>query len=230
MSIRAENDPRFSRRFLIMGIVAIGFALWCLKDGLYTYPSGRTKGFEEFKTDFPALFAVPTARAMSVEEFESNADKEHWDAWAHYSHDRGIKVRADIITQFIMAAITGVAGLFLLSIPIRSRGRWIELDDNELRSSWGESFRVDQVESLNKRKWRDKGIAKVTYRENGRKRKFVIDDYKFMRDPTDAILFELEQRIGIEKITGGPPEPIAEDVDSAEDALQPASGDHPDAT
>ncbi len=64
---------------------------------------------------------------------------------------------------------------------------------------------------LNKRRWRDKGIAKIFYRDSARKRRFVLDDLKFMRIPTDAILLELEQRIGIEKIAGGPPEPIPEE-------------------
>ena len=85
-----------------------------------------------------------------------------------------------------------------------------------MRSSWGQSFQFDQVESLDKRKWRNKGIANVVYRDGARKRRFVIDDYKFMREPTDAILYELEQRIGIEKITSGPPEPLPDEhVDDA---------------
>ena len=34
----------------------------------------------------------------------------------------------------------------------------------------------------------------------------MIDDFKFKREPTDEILAELEKRIGVDKITGGPPE------------------------
>ena len=59
---------------------------------------------------------------------------------------------------------------------------------------------------------------------------FVIDDFKFMREPTDQILFELEQRIEIERITNGPPEPWpgeTENVDEAEDAVTPTSVDEP---
>ena len=45
MPIRADNDPRFSRRFLIMGIVAIGFGLWSLYDGMVKYPAQRVTRF-----------------------------------------------------------------------------------------------------------------------------------------------------------------------------------------
>ena len=209
MPIRADNDPRFSRRFLIMGIVAMGFALWSLYDGLVKYPAQRVRGFEEFKVDDKSQFEDPKVRELTVDQFERSADKDH--EWAKYSHERGIKSIPEIFTQYVQAAVAGLAGLFLISIPIRARGRWIEGDESGITSSWGESFHYDQIEQVNKRKWRDKGIAKVTYIDGNRRRQFVIDDFKFKREPTDQILFELEQRIEIERITGGPPEPLPEE-------------------
>jgi len=88
----------------------------------------------------------------------------------------------------------------------RSRGRWIELGKSGLTSSWGQSVAADQVVSLDKTKWRSKGIAVLKYNDGTRARKFVIDDFKFKREPTDRILAELESQIGLHKITGGPPE------------------------
>ena len=66
------------------------------------------------------------------------------------------------------------------------------------------------MESLNKRKWRSKGIAVVTYVSNNRRCKFAIDDYKFERFHTDAILCQLEQHIDPARIENGPPEPVPE--------------------
>lgn len=226
MPIRADNDPRFSRRFLIMGIVAIGFALWSLYDGMVQYPAQRVRGFDEFKSDFKSVFDDPKLSALSVDQFERTADVKH--EWAKYAHDRGIKSIPEIFTQYVQAAVAGIVGLFLLSIPIRSRGRWIEADETGVTSSWGQSFHYDQVEQLNKRRWRDKGIAKVTYVANGRRQLFVIDDFKFMREQADRILFELEQRIEIERITGGPPEPLpGEYVESPADVAYPTPADEP---
>ena len=127
-----------------------------------------------------------------------------------------------------MAVIAAVVGLVLLSIPMRRRGRWIELDESGLRTSRGQSFQFDQVESINKRKWRNKGIAKITYRDGDRKRQFVLDDLKFMREPIDAVLLELEQKIGVEKITGGPPESREEeDAGDSDDFSNPAPAHEP---
>ena len=208
-----------------MGIVAIGFAFWCLKDAIISYPEIRQRGFEEFKAENPKITATDAA------EFEANANKEEHVAWGQYAHEYNIKTGPDIITQYIMAALTGVAGLVLLSIPLRSRGRWIELDDSGVRSSWGQEFHFDQIELINKRKWREKGIAKITYRDGARKRRFVVDDFKFMRGPTDEILFEIEQRVGIEKITGGPPETLAdEQAEHSGDATPTWEGDAPAAS
>lgn len=211
MVIRAENDPRYSRRFLIMGICAVGFALWSLYDGAIRYPAERAQGFEEFRAESKTLAKDPSSKSWSVTDFERLADEDRRLEWNTYAHERGVHSSADVVVQFIMATLAGLVGLLLVSIPLRSRGRWIEASDMGITSSWGESFRFDQVELLNKRKWRDKGIAKVTYRDGNRKRRFVIDDYKFDRHQTDAILYELEQKIGVDKITGGPPETPAEE-------------------
>src|SRR5215213_1562127 len=172
MPIRADNDPRFSRRFLIMGIVAIGFALWSLYDGMVKYPAQRVRGFDEFKSDFKSEFQDPKISALSVDQFERTADDKH--EWAKYAHDRGIKSIPEIFTQYVQAAVAGLVGLFLISIPLRSRGRWIEANESGITSSWGESFQYEQIEQVNKRKWRDKGIAKITYIDGNRRKLFVV--------------------------------------------------------
>ena len=205
-----------------MGIVAIGFALWSLFDGMVKYPAQRVRGFEEFKIDNKSQFEDPKVKALTVDQFERTADEKH--EWAKYSHERGIKSIPEIFTQYVQATVAGLVGIFLISIPLRSRGRWIEANESGITSSWGESFQYNQVEQLNKRRWRDKGIAKVTYIDGNRRKLFVVDDFKFMREQTDAILAELEQRIDVERITGGPPEELAEEyAEVSADADNPPS-------
>jgi hypothetical protein len=167
---------------------------------------------------------------MTVDQFEQKADHDPRLEWAKYMHERGIKSIPEVFTQYVQAAVATLIGLFLLSIPLRSRGRWIEADETGITSSWGQSFRYDEVEEVNKRRWRDKGIAKVTYVAGGRRQLFVIDDFKFVRESTDQILFELEQRIELERITGGPPEPLpgeGEYVEDPGDVATPTSADEP---
>jgi hypothetical protein len=229
MRIRAENDPRYHYKFLFMGVCALGFALYCLYDGFIGYPNMRERGFAEFKEEMaksqtPTMFSDPSRREMTLAEFEVIADPEEARIWETYSHDRGIKSYPDVIMQFVMAAGTGLIGLAFLWGPLRSRGRWIEASDEGITSSWGESFRYDEVEVVNKRAWRKKGIAKITYVSGGSRRTFVLDDFKYKRWATDAILYTLEQRIDQGRLTNGPPESEPEAEGEVAQILAAANG------
>jgi hypothetical protein len=128
MHIRADNDPRYSRKFLIMGLIALGFAVYCLYDGLVGYPSRRVVGFDEFKTDFKTIFA-DQQKTQTLEQFEAEADEKQRHEWETYIESRGIPSGPAVVTQFIMAAGSALIGLFLLSIPLRSR----QMDRNQRR-------------------------------------------------------------------------------------------------
>ena len=43
MPVRAESDSRYYRRFIIMGIAALGFAVFCLYDGTIRYPHRQVR-------------------------------------------------------------------------------------------------------------------------------------------------------------------------------------------
>ena len=208
-----HTDRRFYLRFLLIGLAAFGFALWSLYDGYIAYPAQRE-------------------RALKYIEFEE-ADDE--DGWREYAKEQGWptvspgrpKGEADFIMQYIMASGAGLASLILLTIVLRARHRWIELDGAELTSSWGQTLTCDQITQIDKKRWRDKGIANIKYEQDGRKRRFVIDDFKFVRDDTDAILYEIEGQIEMERIVGGHPElpPGQQTDDAADESADVATSD-----
>ena len=82
-----------------------------------------------------------------------------------------------------------------------------------------DSVELDRIVSIDKKQWKDKGIAKITYEDGGRNRRFVLDNYKFDRHPTTEILRQIEANVGPDKIVGGPPEPAAGQTDG--DAAEP---------
>lgn len=198
MPIRADNDPKFSRRFLFMGIAAIGFSLWCLYDGFIKYPREQKRALV-WEEDFSDPNQPP-------EEWITYAEEQGWSTSIPQQSKTEEAYKTSIVGQYVMAAVAGLVGVYLISIPLRARGRWIESTEDGIASSWGQCFKFDNVVNLEKRQWKNKGIAKVSYVENGRKRRFVIDDYKFDRYKADEILYELEQRIDPAMITGGPPD------------------------
>jgi hypothetical protein len=198
MPIRANYDPRFYRRFIIIGMVAVGFALFCLYDGFIRYPAQRARAYEQFK---------------------ELVGEDRLDEWEQYAEQTEVKGDGDIMMQYLMAAVTGAIGFWLLWGVWRARGRWIESSESGLTSSWGQNVDFDQIVALDKRKWRSKGIAKVTYNDGRRNRRFILDDYKFDRASTGQILREMEARIDPDMITGGPPE-------SVDDELAASSEEH----
>jgi hypothetical protein len=203
MAIRSDSDRRYYRRFLIIGVLALGWAVYCLYDGFIGYPRQRER-----------------ALAFQRLDDEYKGGVEVLDKWHSYAQERGWptnfpgepKSQGDIYMQFVMAAATGAIGLWLLWGVWRTRGDWIEQTDRGLTSSWGQSLDYDQVLSIDKRKWRNKGIAKIRYQDGGRKRRFMLDNFKFKRDTTDRILYDLESHVGHDKITGGPPEMLPDDA------------------
>lgn len=196
MTIRAERDGRFYLRFLIIGLGALGFSLYCLYDGFIGYPHKQEK----------ALLFEKLIEEGRGDDWDAEATKRGWSTTPPEASKPQDKYEVDVKMQFWMAGLTALIAFFPLLAVYRSRGRWIELNDLGLTSSWGQSVSMDQVTALEKRQWRNKGIAKLRYNDNGRQRTFVIDDFKFKREPTDQILAEIENRIGHDKISGGPPE------------------------
>ena len=216
MAIRAITDRRFYLRFLLIGLAAFGFMLWCLYDGLIGYPKQNVVRNEYVKY-------VEEGRE---DEWRQRATEEGLPLKPDRPHGEG-----DFIMQYIMAGFAGVASLILLTTVFRARGRWIELNGATLTSSWGQTLECDQITQIDKKRWRDKGIAKISYEQDGRKRRFVIDDFKFVREETDAILYEIEGHVEMDRIVGGPPElppgqtpiDVADDQQPAGETAQPSA-------
>ena len=207
MNLRTDINPRFLMRMGLVGLFCLGAGGWFLYDGMYTYPAQQkhAKAFTEFETEHAEL-----------------GQKQLFDAWKEFAAEKGwpagvagkeitpygeAKKDYDINGQFYFAGLAGLVGLFFLGRFLMNRSRWIEADDNGMRSSENHEVKFDQITALNKKKWQNKGIAKVLYEVDGRKGKIVLDDCNYDRDTTNAILRHVEAAIGHDKITNGKPEP-----------------------
>jgi hypothetical protein len=219
MAVRANIDARFLSRLGLTGLALIAFALWFLYDGAFTYPGQRE-------------------RALEYQKLEK---EDRLDEWKELAKDRGWSTKdpgdpkndLDIQVQFVIGGLLTAVGLFFFFRYFRARGKWIEATETGLRTSWGQHLEFDRVTSLGKKKWKSKGIAKIYYRQDGRKRRLVLDDWKYDADPTKAILLEVESHIDPGQIVGGPPEPPADkeqgatEQGTADSAPSPEAADFP---
>ena len=206
-------------RMALVGLACVGFALYCVYDGFVGYPQQRV-------------------RALKYIDFNQNGGANWKQEWKVFADERGWppddpgepKGEGDFITQHVMAIATGLIALVFLALALRNRGRWIEGDETGLSTSWGRRCAFEDIFELNKKKWRNKGIAVVRYEQNGKKRRIVLDDCKYDIEGTEYLLREVESRLSDEQIVGGPAELPPEEQgeeQQAEDSQETSDVDEP---
>ena len=202
MAVRADYDPSYFKRFLWMAIGCAAAGAWFFFDGSVTYPRelDRCKAYWQ-PTDNPTEPWQP----IEDDEWREVAKKNGWSK--EKPTVKPDEQQEKIGTQFFYGIASTLIALPCLLKWYLARGTWVEGDENGLTSSWGQGFQFDQVESINKRKWEDKGIAKVRYSEGGHSRTFVLDDFKYQRKPMDNIVRWLEAKLTDDQITGGTRQP-----------------------
>lgn len=213
MTVRADYDPSYFKRFLWMAMGCAAAGAWFFFDGSVTYPRelDRCKAYWQASDD-PRNPWEPVDDDEWIEIAKANN-------WSKEKPDvKPDKQQEKIGTQFFYGI-----GSMLIAIPCllkwyMARGTWIEGDENSINSSWGQSFKFENVQSINKRKWEDKGIAKVRYEEDGRVQTFVLDDFKYQRKPMDTIVRWLEAKVTDEQITGGERQPEKKPQSESADA------------
>lgn len=195
--IRANHNSKFYTRFLLMGVAAIGVMGWFLYDGLYNWPllAERYRVYTELVEN------------QEGSRWEEVAAERGWNTEPPEEKDN--RSAETIQFQLYCAAAAALAGAWLLGKVLLANGRWIEGDGEKITSSWGQTVPYDKVVEINKKRWAKQGIAYVKYEDEGQTKRFVLDDFKFHRGPTDDILLQLEGVAGEDKITGGEPERIA---------------------
>ena len=215
MSIKADTNPRFFWRFALIGVVLLGWTGLCFKDALYSYPRKRDAALAKYRD---------LRESDKLDEWQKIAAQNDWKEVhpdeSDGEHKLGTEYEADIVEQYLMAAVCTPLGLWALIIYLRSRGRWMEADQDGIRSSWGPQLDFEQIETLDKKKWKEKGIVKIKYDAAGRRRRFVLDDCKFDRGATEAILRLVEANVQEGQIINGFPEPLAKAEQEPADAAE----------
>jgi len=101
----------------------------------------------------------------------------------------------DIRMQWICGTFGALLGLVSLAYWFTQKDRVLRTDGEAVYSPAGTRIPFPAITGLGKKKWDDKGLATVLYMIEGRKGRFILDDYKFDRDSTHQILAEIEEKL-----------------------------------
>ena len=194
MPAKAGISPPYRWRLALIALMCLGFGGWSLYDGLVRYPEHNRKveRFQEINKKYPDNWR---------DEWEKEAAARGWSNEPPGSPHSF----SSLVTQFIYAGLTLPIGLFFGISFISSFNRWIATDENGLSTSKGQQAPFNSIKSLNKQRWRTKGIAVVHYQNPTGEHKIVLDDWKYEQQATKTMLQEVESRLQPEQIVGGTP-------------------------
>ena len=196
--LRAEVNPGFKYKFLLIGAVALLVGLYHFIDPIFVYPKM-----------WPASEAyVDLAEQLKGDDGEL---QRQWDAMAEskgwpegqpkYSPD---ELRTNTAySYFIGVLFTFIAGIPCLITFFRCLGQWVGVEGDGLINAKGQKVAFSDISKIDKTKWEKKGIAKLMYSQDGADSSFVLDDLKFDRQTTDEIMQLVEEKVGADKIVGG---------------------------
>jgi hypothetical protein len=194
MAVRANISKGYIWRPGLIGAAALIFSAWFLYDGTVKYPR-QLRIQEEYNQ------VVQEHPGDPVEQARIWAEHAQANGWPTETPKTKMEEN-DIFTQKVLAAITAPVGLYFMLTFLMSLGRWIEADEQGVRTRSGQATRYDQIKSVDKSRWQSKGIAVVQYESDGQAGRITLDDWKFEREPTKRILEAIEERM-----PGGEPAP-----------------------
>ena len=197
-ALRAEVNPNFKYKFLLIGLIALAVGLYHFIDPIFNYPKMRPSSEAyvalqeqlqgndgEVQRQWPVV-----AKANGWPEDAPKYTPSELDTYTYYSY-------------FIGVVFAFVAGIPCLITFLRCLGQWVEVEGDGLANAKGQKLSFADVSKIDKTKWEKKGIAKLTYSDAGVEKIFVIDDLKFDRETTDRIMELVEEKVGVDKIEGG---------------------------
>lgn len=203
MNLEAKYSREWRDRMGIILLMIVGSSGWFFYDGLVAYP----------KYNEGAAAYAQIVEMVKEEGVEENAVKtEAAKRWEKCAVEFGGDAKEppehpkNVAQQLQFGVGLGIFALVFLFWVLREMRRVIRADDEHFDGlttafppfNGKTSVRFDSVFGIDRRKWKNKGIAIVHYKnEKGRPCRAIIDDYKYAG--TEAILEKCETVIADKK-------------------------------
>ena len=202
MNIKANAHRGYLLKYLLIGIAALAFGGWHLKDGLITYPALREMA------DAYELLQGPLDEDGNAEIADGEL-QANWQAlaaengWPEEVPKLNDEIDNLLLYNYFIGAIFTAIGLACLYLGLTAIGKWVQLKDGVLSDKKGNSMEIKDIVEIDKKRWEKKGLATLTANSGGGTKKMILDDLKFDRTSVDEILLHIEKTVGEDKIING---------------------------
>jgi len=180
MPAEAHITPIWKKQKLFIALFFTAIGLWFSYDGEFGYPLSNQRWEKHENLKKAGHLAEWPALAKQMDWNETPPEK--------FYH------KADIDVQFILGGLSlmiGAASFIFWTTQVK---RVLKTDDEAVYAPGGKRVPFESITRIDRKKWVSKGLATVVYSINGRRGKFILDDYKFDRDPTHQIMAEIEEK------------------------------------
>lgn len=177
----------YKARLGIIAAACLGFAGWFFYDAAVKYPAQK--------------------ELFELHEQYKNSGEPNWnDRWVQTLTERGhdpayqVPERSDqdILTQYLMGGLVLPIGLVFGVAFLLSHAKWIAAGPEGLRTNSGQHAQWERIQSIDKSRWKSKGIAVVHYAdESGAARRLTLDDWKYDREPITAMVAQVDAAVGV---------------------------------
>lgn len=211
MNIKANAHRGYFLKYLLIGLAALAFGAWHLKDGLITYPALRemADAYELLQGPLDENGQSEIADGELQANWQALAAENEWPEEVPKLND---EIDNLLLYNYFIGAIFSAIGLACLFLGLTTIGKWMQLKDGVLSDKRGNSINIKDIVEIDKKRWEKKGLATLTAESGGQTKRMVLDDLKFDRPSIDQMLLHIEQTVGEDKIINGETEAHYEEL------------------
>ena len=191
MEVVAHISREWRRRMLFMFFMIFGIAAWFLYDGYILWPDEAQR-----HTEYLEIKDALIEAGDAVDE-KSTSVRLAWERHAReLNYRRNIpkeRTEGDIREQRVIGLIMMVGALLNGAWVAWNHTRQVRAEGEIVIGASGERVEIDAIIAIDRKKWKDKGIAYGIYKERGKQRRLCLDEHKFKG--CEAIIIEAEKRI-----------------------------------
>lgn len=192
MEVNARISKEWRKRMLFLFFMIFGMASWFLSDGYYYWPKGAEQHAEYVRIKDELIES-----GKAVDE-ESSSVQLAWQRFAKEAGYKGTKIPKERTESGIreqrVIGWTMMTGACLFGLWIAwNHKRSVQAEGEIVIGASGERVELDSIVAMDRKKWKNKGIAYAIYEVDGKQKRLCLDDHKFAG--CEAIILEAEKRI-----------------------------------